>query len=463
MSRPPLRRAQRFLAFTFLLGSLLPLLAPAAQEPAAVVEPDPGSSEVSSAVVAVRIDSIIHPVAHDLLVAAIEEAEARGAAAVVVELSTPGGLLDVTRRMASAMLGTRVPVVVYVSPSGAQAASAGFFLLMAADVAAMAPGTNTGAAHPVGGQGEDIPGHMGEKAEQDAAAQIRSLAARQGRNVELAEAAVVESRSFTADEALEQGLIDLIAPSLERLLADLHGRTVEKEGRSLTLATSGATVHRVEMTLIQRLLSTVSHPNIAMMLLTLGFIGIYVEVTNPGMIFPGVVGLLSLLLAFYSLSVLPLSYLGVGLLLLAALLFVAEIYVASYGLLTVGGVVALVLGSMMLIRSPDPALQISLWLIGGLATAAVLTVLMMMTLVVRTHRSQVATGAEGLVGKHGVARSELAPRGTVFVHGELWNARSEDPVPAGGEIVVVAVEGMRLRVRPAEPGRQGRPSAPQEA
>ncbi|HVS04282.1 MAG TPA: nodulation protein NfeD [Thermoanaerobaculia bacterium] len=403
-------------------------------------------------VVVVAIRSIIHPVASEVVQEAIATAQARRAQALVIELATPGGLLESTREMTTAMLGAELPVVVWVAPSGAQAASAGFFLLMAADVAAMAPGTNTGAAHPVGGQGENIEGTLGEKVEQDAAATIRSLAARKGRDVELAEAAVVESRSFTAEEALESGLIDLIAPSLPRLLAEIDGRTVEKgDGESYLLATAGAAVHRVEMTPVQRLLSAIAHPNVAYILMSLGFLGLYFEFANPGAILPGVVGAICLLLAFYALSVLPLNYAGVALMLLAVLLFIAEIKVASYGLLTVGGVVSLVLGSLMLFKSPDPAIRVSLWLIGGMTASVLVTAVFLATLVVRTHGARVTTGSEGLVGKTGVARGSLAPRGKVFVHGEIWRAVAAEPVAPGQEVEVVGVEGMNLRVRPLTP------------
>jgi membrane-bound serine protease (ClpP class) len=287
-----LRRAAVSAALAFVAALAAVPGAPGAEPVATTAEPtsEPTTAEPSAAepttavgpVVRVRIASIIHPFSAELLTKAIAEAEERDAQALVVELATPGGLLESTRTMFTAMLGTRVPVVVYVAPSGAQAASAGFFLLMAADVAAMAPGTNTGAAHPVGGQGEDIEGAMGAKVEQDAAATIRSLAARHGRNAELAEAAVVESRSFTADEALEAGLIDLVSPSLQALLAELDGRTFEKGGESRRLATAAAEVASVEMSSFRRILSALAHPNIAYMLLSLGFLGLYFELMNPG-------------------------------------------------------------------------------------------------------------------------------------------------------------------------------------
>lgn len=416
-----------------------------------------GRAAESSRVVKVRLKSVIHPVSAQFLVESLEEAELLGAEAFVLELDTPGGLITSTRAMVTAMLGSNLPVVVYVAPSGAQAASAGFFLLMAADVAAMAPGTNTGAASPVTGQGEDIPETMKAKVEEDSAAFIRSLAQRKGRNAELAESTVTEARSFTAEEAREEGLVDLIAPDLETLLAEIDGREIRKERREpLTLATAGAKVQELEMTLFQRVLSVIAEPTIAYLLLSLGGLGLMIELYNPGSIFPGVVGAICILLAFFGLSVLPVNYAGVALIVLALLLFIAEIKVTSYGLLTVGGVTCLVLGGLMLIKTPEPALQVSLGAIVGLAAFSLLAVLALMTLVLRAHRNQVRTGLEGLLHEQGEARSLLDPRGKVFVHGELWNAVADSPVPAGEQVEVVGIDRMTLKVRPADGGtREG--------
>ena len=418
-------------------------------ENAASEKPDPGAPAPGSGeILRAPVRSIVHPVMAEFLKDAIAEAEEVGAAALVIELDTPGGLLTSTREIFTAMLGAETPIVVWVAPSGAQAASAGFFLLMAADVAAMAPGTNTGAAHPVGGQGEDIEGTMGEKAEQDAAATIRSLADRNGRNVELAEAAVVESRSFTAEEALAEGLIDFVVADFPELVRSLDGASVD--GGERTVATAGAVVRTIEMSGMQRFLSALAHPNIAYMLLTLGGLGLYFELSNPGAILPGVLGAIFLLLAFFALSVLPVNYAGIGLIVLALGLFAAEIKVTSYGLLTIGGVAALVLGSFMLFKSADPALRVSLSMIASVAAFAVVLVAVLVFLVVRTHRSQVRTGAEGMVHERGTARAALAAgeRGRVFVHGELWDAVAEVGIEAGQDVEVVAVDGLRLRVRP---------------
>jgi membrane-bound serine protease (ClpP class) len=288
---------------------------------------------------------------------------------------------------------------------------------------------------------------MGKKVEQDAAAQVRALAARHGRNVELAQAAVLESRSFTAEEALQARLIEHVEPTLEALLRAIDGRSIGAGEGAVTLRTASAEVRRVEMGPVQRFLAVIAHPNIAYLLLSLGFIGIYFELSTPGAVLPGVVGAVCLLLGFYALSVLPLNYAGVGLIALALLLFLAEIKVTSYGLLTVAGTVALVLGSLMLFETPDMALRVSRPLIAAVAGALVVVVAFLTTLVVRTFRRPVTTGSEGMVGEHAVARSALAPVGKVFLRGEIWNAVAETPVSAGEPVEVLAREGLTLRVR----------------
>lgn len=395
-----------------------------------------------------QLASIVHPVAAEFLAEELEVADAAHAAALVIELDTPGGLLDSTRAMSEAMLAAKTPVIVWVAPEGARAASAGFFLLLSADFAAMAPSTNTGAAHPVGGAGETIEGVLGEKVEQDAAATIRALATRRGRNVERAEAAVKESLSFTADEALANGLIDLVAPDLATLLAGLDGKPFEKPaGTGRTLEVAGAVVVDRPMHAFRRLLSILIHPNIAYLLMTIGFLGLYFELSHPGAILPGVVGGICLLLGLYALSVLPVDFAGVGLILLAIALFIAEVKVTSYGLLTVGGIVALVLGSLMLFDSPEPALRVSLGLVISVSIAFAAIAVLLASLALRAQGRRPTTGAEGLVGAHARTVSSLSPRGKVFVQGEWWNAVAEAEVPAGVEVEVVAVDGMTLHVR----------------
>ena len=420
----------------------------------ALVAPLSGAAQPARArgeVVLARVHSVIHPISAELIQDALRAADDSGAAAVVLELSTPGGLMTSTRDVTTAMLGARTPVVVWVAPDGAQNASAGFYILLAADVAAMAPNTNTGAAHPVGGQGEDIPGKLGEKMEQDSAAYVRALAGRTGRNVQLAEAAVVESRSFTAGEALQGKLIDLIAPTLPELLRALDGRTVRKGNQVVTLRTAGAAVREVELPSLRRLLGWVADPNIAYILLVLGGLGLYFELMNPGAILPGVVGGICLILAFFALSVLPVNVAGLALLLLSLLFFIAEIKVVSHGLLATGGIISLVLGSLMLFKTSDAILRVSLPIIASLVVFTVAVVGFLVAMALRARRTPVRTGREGLLNEQGTARTPLDPRGKVFVHGELWDAVAREPVAAGEIVEVVAVQNLTLEVRALHP------------
>jgi membrane-bound serine protease (ClpP class) len=439
------RRTHRAWAALALAGAVVGSTAAAA-----AVDSAPAAGELFR----VRIGSILHPIARDLLVETLELADREGAAAVVVELDTPGGLLTSTREMTTAVLGARTPVVVWVAPEGAQAASAGFFLLMAADFAVMAPATNTGAAHPVGGQGETIEGILGKKVEEDAAANIRALAARRGRDVALAEKAVLESRSFTAEEALAAKLIDLVAADVPSLVAGLDGRTFEKPpGETRRLALAGAVVREFAMNPVQRFLSTLLHPNVAYILFLLGLFGLYAEFTHPGAVLPGVVGAIALVLALYAFSALPVRFAGIALILLGVGMLIAEIKVTSYGMLTMGGVGSLVLGSLILFRSPEPALRVSLGVIATFAGFFLAVTLLLLWLAVRNARNPVRTGREELLGARAVVRVALAPRGKVFVLGEWWNATSEVPVEVGAEVEIVSVDGMMLSVRPVPGAR----------
>lgn len=436
----------RRLALRSFSRSFLVLLALAAFSSAA--DASPASQADSALVVRLRVHSIIQPVVAEYVREGLAKADKEHAALTVIELDTPGGLLTSTREIFTAMLGARTPVVVYVAPSGAQAASAGFFLLMASDVAAMSPGTNTGAAHPVEGTGKDIEGVMAKKIEEDASATIRSLADRHGRNAKLAEAAVLESRSFTADEALQANLIELIAPDLPTLLRDLDGREMGASEKVSRLHLSAPRVEAFEMTATQRFLSALAHPNLAYILLALGGLGLYFELSHPGAILPGVVGGICLILAFFGLSYLPVNYAGIALIALAMIFFIAEIKVVSHGLLAVAGIVSLILGSLMLFKTPDPVMRVSLGVIIAVALFAAVVVAFMMTLVMRTFRAPVRTGSEGLTQEFGVARSALDPNGTVFVHGEIWKAVSSHPIAAGERVRVTGVNGMVLEVRP---------------
>lgn len=415
----------------------------------AVGEPAAEASEAAPTVHVVPIRSAIHPVAAEVLADAVRAAEEAQADALVVELDTAGGLLTSTRTMIQTMLGSRVPIVVYVAPSGAQAASAGFFLLMASDVAAMAPGTNAGAAAAVTAEGGDIEGTMAKKVEQDSLAQIRSLAKRHGRNVELAQEAITEARSYDAEEALEEGLIEVVAPSLAALLDRIDGRAVETAaGEEVALVTANATIERYEPTPFQRFRGTLASPNIAVLLVSLGGLGLMMEIYNPGAIFPGVIGAIFLVLGFYAMSVLPVNAAGLALLALALIFFVAEIKITSYGLLTLAGVACILIGGTMLFDTADPALRVSLSALTGVSALAVVVVVFLMLQVLRARRNRVRTGAEGMVSERGRAWSELAPSGKVFVHGEIWDAVADAPVAKGQPVEVTAVEGLVLRVRP---------------
>jgi membrane-bound serine protease (ClpP class) len=398
-------------------------------------------------VVVLTLQDTIQPASLRYLVRGIKAADDSGAAVTIIDLDTPGGLLTSLRQMTSAITSAKRPVVVYVTPAGAQAASAGFFLLVAADVAAMAPGTNAGAAHPVGGEGQELGKTIGEKVTNDAAALIRSLAEQRGRSTEWAEKAVRESLSYTATEALNKHLIDFIAQDRGALLKDLDGRAVKRfDGREEVLHLDAPEVVSVAPSLTDRLLSVIAHPNIAYILFMLGLVGLYFELSHPGAVLPGVVGGISLVLALFALSVLPVNYVGLLLIILAIVFFVLEVKVTSYGLLTVAGLVSFVLGSMMLINSPIPALRVSLSVILPTALAVAVVVIFLLTRVVRAHRKKPITGAEGLIGEIGKVVRELSPEGKIFVHGEYWGAVARGPIAAGTLVRVVRVSGRRLEV-----------------
>jgi membrane-bound serine protease (ClpP class) len=392
----------------------------------------------------------IQPASLRYLERGLATADASGAAVTIIDLNTPGGLLSSLRQMTTAITAARRPVVVYVTPSGAQAASAGFFLLIAADVAAMAPGTNAGAAHPVAGEGAELSKTMAEKVTNDAAALIRSLADQRGRSSEWAEKAVRESLSYTEREALDKKLIDVIALDRAELLKWLNGRTVKRfDGKMETISLPAPEIVVIEPSAGDKLLSAIAHPNIAYLLLLLGMVGIYFELSHPGAVLPGVLGGISVLLALFALSVLPVNYVGVLLILLGIGFFVLEVKVASYGLLTAAGLVAFVLGSLMLIRSPFSALRVGLAVVLPTAVAVAFIVIFLLSRVLRSRREQPLTGAEGLVGETADVAVALGPDGKVFVHGEYWDAFSHVPVPEGGKVRVVRVVGRRLEVEPA--------------
>jgi len=398
------------------------------------------------------VDGIIHPVSAEYMIDTLEQADLAGAALVVFTLRTPGGLLDSTRAIVSRMIAGRTPVAIFVSPSGARAASAGFILTIAADVAAMSPGTHIGAAHPVEGGGPKMDEVMAKKVTEDSAAYARTLATRRHRNVELAALAVTESRAFTEDEAAAAvpPLIDLVAQDVPDLLVQLDGRTVTRfDGTTVVLQTRDAQIIPIEMTLRQRILSGVAHPNIAYLLLTLGTLALTIELWSPGAILPGVVGGVSLLLAFFALSVLPVNYAGLMLVLFGLLLFVLEIKVTSFGLLTIGGIVSLVFGSMILMDSTLPELQLSLSVVVPVVLGFAAVAVLLARLAVTAQRQPAVMGQAAMIGEPGEALTAIAPdlAGQVATHGEIWNATSGELIPKGARVRVTGVDRLTLVVR----------------
>ena len=398
--------------------------------------------------VVVDVDGMVHPVTAEIVASAIARARGEQAAVIVVRLNTPGGLMDAMRETIEEMLASPVPVVTYVAPSGGRSASAGFFILEAGDLAAMAPGTNTGAAHPVA-MGGEMDAVMKAKVENDAAAYLRSICTKRGRNAALAESAVRESKSFTDREARDQHLIDLIAPNDRALLDAINGRTVTRfDGRTQTLDTAHAEIDVYQPSMRQRIIAAIADPNIALVILVIGALCIYVEFTSPGMIAPGVIGAILVLLGLSAISVLPINWLGAALLLLAFALFVLEAKFTAHGVLGVGGAVAMVLGSVMLISSPIPEMRIHWSTAIALALPFAGITMFLLSLVVRARRGKVETGQEGMVGETGAAITALEPEGKVFVRGEYWDATAPQPVPAGARVRVTAIRQLKLTVEP---------------
>jgi len=407
--------------------------------------PPPAGAQAPAPIWVTRVDGSIDPPLASYLVATMRRAQEAGAGALIIELDTPGGLDTAMREIIQATLESPVPVVFYVFPAGARAASAGVYMLMAADVAAMAPQTNLGAASPVSLTGQ-MDETMKAKVTNDAAAYIRALASSHGRNAEWAEQAVREGVSLTAEEALDQNVIDLVATSREDLLRRLDGRPVESKSR--TIETEGATVHEVSMGWREGFFHRILDPNIAFILLLLGIFGLIFELTNPGMIAPGVAGAIALLLAAYAFQILPVNLVGLGLVGVAIALFVAEIKIISHGVLAIGATVALVLGGMLLFDSPDSAFRIDWWTLAVGAVTALGFFAFAVRAVRRAYHAQTTTGSEELIGVTGPVRTPLDPVGQVLIHGEIWRASSEEGrVEKGEHVEVTAVEGLTLRVR----------------
>ena len=398
------------------------------------------------------VDGIIHPVSAEYMIDTLDRADRAGAALVVFTLRTPGGLVDSTRAIVSHMIAAKTPVAIFVGPSGARAASAGFILTIAADIAAMAPGTHIGAAHPVEGGGEKMDETMAKKATEDSAAYARTLAAARHRNVTLAAEAVTVSRAFTEGEALAATppLIDLVTPDIPDLLRQLDGRTITRfDGTTVVLRTGNAAIVPIAMSLRQRILSGVAHPNIAYLLLSLGTLALTIELWSPGAILPGVVGGVSLLLAFFAFSVLPVNYAGLLLILFGLVLLVLEIKVTSFGLLTAGGVVSLIFGSMILMDSSLPELQLSLRVVLPVVLGFAAITMFLVKLAVAAQRLLPVTGQAAMVGTPGEALTAIAPErgGQVAAHGEIWNATSGESIPVGARVRVTKVDGLTLVVR----------------
>ena len=404
----------------------------------------------SASVIRIRVDAPIHPITAEYVVRSLDRADRDDADLVVLTLDTPGGLDTSMREIIEKIVNARTPVAAFVGPSGARSASAGFFIALACDIFAMAPGTSTGAAHPVGVSltGSSMDKTAEEKVVNDAASYIRTIAGKRGRNVGMAEDAVRKSLAYTEKEALDGGLIDLVAASEEDLIARLDGRAVKRfDGSERTLALLGKPVVELPMTFRQRFLLTIANPNLAYILLMIGLIGLYFEFSHPGAILPGVLGGISLLLAVFAFQILPINYVGLGLIGLAVILFILEVKVQSFGMLAVGGIAAMIIGSLMLVKSPIPELRPGLRFVLPVALGVSLIVVFLLTLVLKAHSRRSFSGREGMIGETGTARTDLSPSGKVFVHGEIWEAEAGGPVRAGEKVKVVAfLEGLKIKV-----------------
>ncbi len=437
-----------FVLFITLLGSAgLLLSAPGAEQSKPTPSAEPSAPK--PAVMLIKIDDPITPVIAEYIIRSIDRATERNAEALVIEMDTPGGLVESTREIVKRMLASEIPIIVYVSPSGSRAASAGVFITLTANIAAMAPNTRIGSASPVQMEGK-MDETMARKVTNDLAAMVRGISEKRHRNAAWAEDAVRKAVSATETEALKLRVIDLIAPDIQTLLTKINGKTVDTIIGKKVLHTASATVTVSGMGLREKILGVISNPNVAYILMILGFYGLYFELSNPGAIFPGVVGAILLILAFYALQTLPINYAGLMLIVLAIGLFIAEAFITSHGVLGVGGTIAMLFGSMMLIDSPEPALQLSWAVIVPVVAASALLFVVTLTVAIRVQREKADTGREGLIGLRGEARSDIAGKGQVFVHGEYWNAWSDEPIAKGDTIEVLQVDGLRLKVKRTE-------------
>ena len=407
-------------------------------------------SSVSRAeVLKIVVNDTIQPITEEFISRAIDEAQRRNDQAILMEMNTPGGLVESTREIIQKITNSAVPVIIYVAPSGSRAASAGFFILESADVAAMALGTNTGAAHPVilgGGKMDDV---MKEKMENDAAALMRSVAARRGRNVDVAESTVRQSKSFTEQEALSQHLIDYVASSEEDLFRQIESKSFKRfNGEAVSLKLSGQPIVPFGMTLKESILNYLMDPNIAFIFLAIGALALYAEFNHPGAVVPGTVGIVFILIAAFALNLLPTRFAALVLILGAFALFAAEAKFASHGVLTIGGITLLTLGGLLLVDSPIPEMRVHLLTALAVSIPLGLITAFLMSIALKARRNKLVSGAQGMVGETGVAQTAISPRGKVFVHGELWDAVSSGNIAAGESVVVRRVDGLQLQVEP---------------
>ena len=395
------------------------------------------------------VDDTIQPISAEYITRGIDVANARHADAVLIDLRTPGGLDTSMREIVQKVLASRVPVIVYVSPSGARAASAGFFILESADIAAMAPGTNTGAAHPVmmgGGTMDDV---MKEKVTNDASAFMRSFASKRGHDAQVAETAVRESKSFTDQEALQQHLVDVIANSDQDLLQKLNGREITRfDGSKVVLHTAEKPLESFDMTLKEQILGFLMDPNMSFILLTVGLLALYVEFNHPGAIIPGVVGFFFVVLAIFALNILPVRYTALALILVAFVFFALEAKFASHGVLTIAGIVSLTFGALLLVDSPIPQMRVHIWTALAVSVPLGIITSFLMTIALRARQNKVTTGQEGLIAETGVVHTPFTPEGKIFIRGEIWNATGDPSLKVGQRVRVVSVDGLTLHVEP---------------
>lgn len=403
----------------------------------------------SAEVLKIVVNDTIQPITDEYIGRALVEAQRNKDQAVLIELNTPGGLLDSTRSIIEKIVASPIPVIIYVTPSGSRAASAGFFILESADVAAMAPATNTGAAHPVtigGGKMDDV---MKEKIENDTAALMRSVVAKRGRNVEVAETAVRQSKSFTDGEALSQKLIDYVAPNEQDIFRQLQGKTIKRfNGETATLNLAGQVIRNYEMTLKQRILGYLMDPNVAFILLAIGVLALYAEFNHPGAVVPGTVGVVFILLAIFALNILPTRFAAVVMILAAFVLFALEAKFASHGVLGIGGIVTLTVGGLLLVDGPIPEMRVRFWTALAVSLPLGAITVFLMTIALKARANKVTTGPQGMIGEVGLAQTDLDPCGKVFVHGETWDARARQRVSAGKRVVVKSVHDLEVEVDP---------------